>query len=91
MMRGLGPAAAAALGGRSAARWCTYRRVTVAVCLGNLVAVLLVVRSLYSAPGYFASAPRRVAVKYSEEQIRLVEESIRIRRAAVSVELVEAV
>jgi hypothetical protein len=32
-----------------------------------------------------------VAVKYSEEQIRLVEESIRIRRAAVSVELVEAV
>uniref|UniRef100_A0A0E0L9A4 Apple domain-containing protein n=2 Tax=Oryza punctata TaxID=4537 RepID=A0A0E0L9A4_ORYPU len=91
MMRGLGPPPAAALGGRSAARWCTYRRVTVAVCLGNLVAMLLVLRSLYSAPGYFASPARRVAVKYSEEQIRLVEESIRIRRAAVPVELVEAV
>lgn len=60
MVRGLAPAAA--LRGRAAtaaaARWCTCRRVAVAVCLGNLVAALLVARALY-APGTFASATRR--------------------------------
>ncbi|KAL5199439.1 hypothetical protein ABZP36_020642 [Zizania latifolia] len=89
MVRVLGPAPA--LGGRSAARWCTYRCVTVAVCLGNLLVVLLVLRSLYNAPGYFASSPKRVTMKYSAEQIKMVEESIRIRSAAVPVELVESV
>lgn len=59
MVRGLAPAAA--LRGRAAAaaaRWCTCRRVAVALCLGNLVAALLVARALY-APGTFASAPKR--------------------------------
>ena len=56
MVRGLAPA----LRGRAAAaaRWCTCRRVAVAVCLGNLAAALLVARALY-APGTFASAPKR--------------------------------
>ena len=56
MVRGLAPA----LLGRAAAaaRWCTCRRVAVAVCLGNLAAALLVARALY-APGTFASAPKR--------------------------------
>ncbi|KAF8772675.1 hypothetical protein HU200_005642 [Digitaria exilis] len=90
MVRGLPPATA--LRGRAAAavRWCTCRRVAFAVCLGNLVAALLVARALY-APGTFASAPRRGEVKYSKEQMRWVEESIRIRRAAEPVELIEAV
>jgi hypothetical protein len=54
MVRGL------RLGGRAAAaaRWCTCRRVAVALCVGNLVAALLVARALY-APGSFAFAPRR--------------------------------
>lgn len=44
-----GVARAASFGGRAAtARWCSYRRITVAVCLGNLVAALLVLRSLTS-------------------------------------------
>jgi hypothetical protein len=60
----------------------------VAVCIANLVAALLVLRSLTS----FAPAPARVeAVRYTEEQIRRVEESIRIRREAEPVELVQAV
>jgi hypothetical protein len=58
MVRGLAPAPA--LRGRTAAaaRWCTCRRVAVAVCLGNLAAALLVARALY-APGTFASATKR--------------------------------
>ncbi|KAG2610831.1 uncharacterized protein LOC120703185 [Panicum virgatum] len=89
MVRGLAPA----LRGRAAAaaRWCTCRRVAVAVCLGNLAAALLVARALY-APGTFASAPKRGEAKYSkEQQVRWVEESIRIRRAAEPAELIEAV
>jgi hypothetical protein len=48
------------LGGRAAAaaRWCTCRRATVALCVANLVATLLVTRALY-APGSFAFAPKR--------------------------------
>jgi len=87
-VRGLAPA----LLGRAAAaaRWCTCRRVAVAVCLGNLAAALLVARALY-APGTFASAPKRGEAKYSKEQVRWVEESIRIRRAAEPADLIEAV
>ncbi|CAL5051783.1 unnamed protein product [Urochloa decumbens] len=96
MVRGLAPATAlrgrAATAAAAAARWCTCRRAAVAVCLGNLVAALLVARALY-APGTFASAPNLLdgQVKYSKEQMRWVEESIRIRRAAEPIELVQAV
>jgi hypothetical protein len=87
MARGI--ARAASFGGRATAGWFSYRRVTVAVCIGNLVAALLVLRALTSP---FAPAPERVEVaRYTEEQIRRVEESIRIRRAAEPVELVQAV
>ena len=42
----------------AAARWCTYRRAVVALCVANLVVALLVARVLY-APGSFAFAPKR--------------------------------
>ena len=90
MARGI--ARAASFGGRAvtAAGWLSYRRVTVAVCIGNLVAALLVLRSLTSS--FAPTAPGRVeVVQYTEEQIRRVEESIRIRRDAEPVELVQAV
>src|SRR6185312_7153195 len=58
MVRGLAPATALRGRAAAAARWCTCRRVAVAVCLGNLAAALLVARALY-APGTFASAPKR--------------------------------
>ncbi|XP_039805843.1 uncharacterized protein LOC120669972 isoform X2 [Panicum virgatum] len=90
MVRGLAPATALRGRAAAAARWCTCRRVAVAVCLGNLAAALLVARALY-APGTFASAPKRGEAKYSKEQVRWVEESIRIRRAAEPADLIEAV
>ncbi|KAF8730307.1 hypothetical protein HU200_017291 [Digitaria exilis] len=92
MARGI--ARAVSFGGRATTGWCSYRRVTVAVCLGNLVAALLVLRSSPPPP----LSPRLLptvnsevvqTVHYTEEQIRRVEESIRIRREAEPVELVE--
>ncbi|PWZ16043.1 putative esterase D14L [Zea mays] len=78
--------------GRAAAtaRWCTCRRATVALCVANLVAALLVARALYT-PGSFAFAPKRGELKYSREHMRLVDESIRIRRAAEPIELIKVV
>lgn len=59
MVRGLAPAAALRGRAAAAARWCTCRRVAVAVCLGNLVAALLVARALYAPGTFISSAPRR--------------------------------
>ncbi|KAI4992536.1 hypothetical protein ZWY2020_057591 [Hordeum vulgare] len=56
MARGI--AWAASFGGRATtAGWFSYRRITVAICLANFVAALLVLRSLTS----FAPAPKREA------------------------------
>ncbi|KAG8072490.1 hypothetical protein GUJ93_ZPchr0006g44190 [Zizania palustris] len=86
-----GVARAASFGGRvTTGRWCSYRRITVAVCLGNIIAALLVLRALTSS--FAPTTPKREeVVQYTEEQIRRVEESIRIRREAEPVELVQAV
>ncbi|XP_062221922.1 uncharacterized protein LOC133921167 [Phragmites australis] len=90
MARGI--ARAVSFGGRATAGCCSYRRVTVAVCLGNLVAALLVLRSLTAPASFSPATPNRgEVVHYTEEQIRRVEESIRIRRGAEPVELVQAV
>ncbi|CAL4967135.1 unnamed protein product [Urochloa decumbens] len=92
MARGI--ARAVSFGGRATAGWCSYRRITVAVCLGNLVAALLVLRSLTAPASFAPTAPNRGGggvVQYTEEQIKRVEQSIRIRREAEPVELVQAV
>ncbi|CAO2047400.1 unnamed protein product, partial [Urochloa humidicola] len=90
MARGI--ARAVSFGGRATAGWCSYRRITVAVCLGNLVFALLVLRSLIAPSSFAPTAPNRGGVvQYTEEQIKRVEESIRIRREAEPVELVQAV
>lgn len=57
MARGI--ARAVSFGGRATAGWCSYRRVTVAVCLGNLVAALLVLRSLTAPASFTPTAPHR--------------------------------
>jgi hypothetical protein len=55
MARGI--ARAVSFGGRATAGWCSYRRVTVAVCIGNLVAALLVLRSLTAPASFAPTAP----------------------------------
>ncbi|XP_073011398.1 uncharacterized protein [Typha latifolia] len=77
------------------AKWCSYRRITVAFCFVNLFTSLFVLRSIYSSfyAGFSSGSngDSYSAKRYSEEHIRLVEESIRIRKAAEPVELVKVV
>ncbi|XP_072952664.1 uncharacterized protein [Typha angustifolia] len=68
---------------------CSYRRITVVFCCVNIVVFLFVLRSLNSSV-YFSGNPSSDG-EYTEEQIGMIEESIRIRKAAEPVELVKVV
>ncbi|MQL84876.1 hypothetical protein Taro_017395 [Colocasia esculenta] len=78
-------------------KWCSYKRTTVVVCCINLVAALYVLRSLYTSFYIFSSSSPGAggsgfsAAKYSTDQIRRMEESIQLRRAAQPIELVRLV
>ncbi|AQK56394.1 hypothetical protein Zm00014a_003960 [Zea mays] len=54
MARGI--ARASSFGGRATTPWCSCRHVTVDVCLGKLVAALLVLRSLTAPAPRFLRA-----------------------------------
>jgi hypothetical protein len=68
------------------ARWCTCSRAAVAVCLGNLVAVLLVARALYP-PGYIASAPKCKPRPFSQLSVGFTFTSCLISESGVPVAL----
>ncbi|XP_058089066.1 uncharacterized protein LOC131235973 [Magnolia sinica] len=77
-------------------KFCSYKRTTVVICSINAVAALYVLHSLYTS--FFilsssgdASPPFFGAVKYNEDQIRKMQESIRIRQASEPTELVRLV
>ncbi|KAF8030520.1 hypothetical protein BT93_E2837 [Corymbia citriodora subsp. variegata] len=77
---------------------CSYKRTTLIVCSINIVVALFVLRYLYSSLYLYSSgggggggdSPTNVA-KYTPDQIKKMEESIRIRRAAKPVQLVKMV
>ncbi|KAJ3695876.1 hypothetical protein LUZ60_001253 [Juncus effusus] len=71
------------------ANLCSYKKITIAVCLFNLFIALLILRSLYSARVNRNSFSERK--KYTEEQIERIKEAIRIRDEAKPTELVKAV
>ncbi|GKV30421.1 hypothetical protein SLEP1_g39231 [Rubroshorea leprosula] len=68
---------------------CSYKRTTLVVCSVNIVIALYVLRSFYASL-YLYSNNFNV-VKYSPEQIKKMEESIRIRRASEPIELLKLV
>ncbi|OAY78575.1 hypothetical protein ACMD2_18470 [Ananas comosus] len=74
--------------GRRGAKWCSYRRITITVCSVNLFVALFVLRSLYSSLYVGDPFPEN---KHSDDPIKRIEESIRIRKAAEPVELVKVV
>ncbi|CAN6466699.1 unnamed protein product [Victoria cruziana] len=74
---------------------CSYKRTTMIICFINLVAALYVLHSLFTS-FYIVSRPTKLAATpfrdgYTEEQIKMMEESIRIRRASEPTELVKLV
>ncbi|XP_010943019.1 uncharacterized protein [Elaeis guineensis] len=76
-------------------RCCSFKRITVAICCMNLVVALFLLRSLYislrldstSGSDYNPSS----AGKHAEDQIKRIEESIRVRKASEPLELVKVV
>ncbi|KAG5251285.1 hypothetical protein OIU76_007513 [Salix suchowensis] len=73
-------------------KWgCSYKRTTLIVCSINIVIALYVLRSLYASLYLYSSNDFNRVVKYTPDQIRRMEESIRIRRAREPIELVKTV
>ncbi|KAH8516483.1 hypothetical protein H0E87_004718 [Populus deltoides] len=75
-------------------KWgCSYKRTTLFVCSINIFIALYVLRSLYASLYLYSNNDfnRVVVVKYTPDQIRKMEESIRIRRAKEPLELVKIV
>ncbi|PKI69753.1 hypothetical protein CRG98_009909 [Punica granatum] len=68
---------------------CSYKRTTLIICAINIVVALYVLRSLYGSLYLYSSRDSYHAAKYTPEQIRKMEESVRIRKAAEPVELVK--
>ncbi|XP_031271492.1 uncharacterized protein LOC116129895 [Pistacia vera] len=70
-------------------KWCcSYKKTTLIVCSINIVIALYVLRSIYGSIYVFSNNDLNV-VKYTPDQIRKMEESIRIRRANEPIELVK--
>ncbi|XP_044509917.1 uncharacterized protein LOC123228577 isoform X2 [Mangifera indica] len=75
--------------GRS--KWClSYKKTTLIVCSINIVIALYVLCSIYGSIFVFSTNNFNF-VKYTPDQIRKMEESIRIRRANEPIELIKLV
>ncbi|XP_057973661.1 uncharacterized protein LOC131161718 [Malania oleifera] len=70
-------------------KWCSYKRTTLIICSINIVVALYVLHSLYNSVYMYSLRDSSKAVKYTVDQIRKMEESIRVRRAAEPKELVK--
>ncbi|KAJ6328139.1 hypothetical protein OIU77_009933 [Salix suchowensis] len=70
---------------------CSYKRSTLIVCSINIVVALYVLRSLYASLYLYTNSDFDKVVKYTPDQVKNMEESIRIRRAKEPVELVKIV
>ncbi|KAK9220182.1 hypothetical protein WN943_008830 [Citrus x changshan-huyou] len=72
-------------------KWCcSYKKTTLLICFINIVIALYVLRSIYASIYVFSRNDLKV-VKYTPDQIRNMEESVRIRRDNEPMALVKLV
>ncbi|ESR48043.1 hypothetical protein CICLE_v10001804mg [Citrus x clementina] len=72
-------------------KWCcSYKKTTLIICFINIVIALYVLRSIYASIYVFSRNDLKV-VKYTPDQIRNMEESVRIRRDNEPMALVKLV
>ncbi|KAJ4701781.1 Methionine aminopeptidase 1D chloroplastic/mitochondrial [Melia azedarach] len=72
-------------------KWCcSYKKTTLIICSINIVIALYVLRSIYGSIYVYSDNDLKV-VKYTPDQIRKMEESIRIRRANEPMKLLKLV
>ncbi|KAM1289468.1 hypothetical protein ACFX2I_016728 [Malus domestica] len=69
----------------------SYKKTTLLVCSINIVVALYVLRSLYGSLYIYSDRDTRPTFEYTPDQIRKMEESVRIRKAAEPVELIRLV
>ncbi|KAK8596802.1 hypothetical protein V6N13_001409 [Hibiscus sabdariffa] len=74
--------------GLGSGHW-SYKRITLTVCFVNIVIALFVLRSLYSS--LYIHSNKDNVVKYTPDQIRKMEESVKIRSASEPIELIKLV
>ncbi|KAH7654613.1 Ferritin-like protein [Dioscorea alata] len=73
-------------------RWCSYKRTTFVVCSVNVIVALCVLRSVYLHVFSSSSDPDAISeFKYTDDQIRRAQESIRLRQESEPAELVKLV
>ncbi|XP_057794526.1 uncharacterized protein LOC131010861 isoform X2 [Salvia miltiorrhiza] len=70
---------------------CSYKKATLIVCCINLLLAFYVLRSLYASLYIYPLGDAHTTFKYTSDQIRKMEESGRIRKAAEPTELIELV
>ncbi|GAB2267377.1 hypothetical protein Dimus_002362 [Dionaea muscipula] len=71
--------------------WCSYKRTILFICSINIVVALYVVYGLYSSLYIHSNHYPQQSLKYSPNQIKKMEESVRIRKSAKPTELVKVV
>ncbi|CAH1419300.1 unnamed protein product [Lactuca virosa] len=77
-------------GGRGVPKCCSYKRTTVIICSINIVVALYVFQNLYTSL-YSYSYRDSHSVTYTPDQIRNMEESMRIRKQSEPRKLIETV
>uniref|UniRef100_A0A803M2I1 Uncharacterized protein n=1 Tax=Chenopodium quinoa TaxID=63459 RepID=A0A803M2I1_CHEQI len=81
-------------GNHGRGKWgCSYKKITLIVCSINIVVALYVLHCLYSSVYNYSNAntSSQDIVKHTPDQLRRMEESVRIRKAAEPIELVKVV
>ncbi|CAN6583261.1 hypothetical protein FF1_043189 [Malus domestica] len=69
----------------------SYKKTTLIVCSINIAVALYVLRSLYASLYIYSDKDTGPTFEYTPDQIRKMEESVRIRKAAEPVELIRLV
>ncbi|KAK2992275.1 hypothetical protein RJ640_020268 [Escallonia rubra] len=77
--------------GRGGNKWWSYKRTTVVICCMNIGVALYVLYSLYTSLYNYPYYDTQKAARYSQGQIRKMEESIRIRKESEPIELIKLV
>ncbi|KAJ9560100.1 hypothetical protein OSB04_005260 [Centaurea solstitialis] len=73
-------------------KWCSYKRTTVIICSINILVALYVFQNLYtSLYSSFSYQELHTAVSYTPDQIKSMEESMRIRKQSEPRKLIEMV
>ncbi|KAJ0604121.1 hypothetical protein HanRHA438_Chr02g0057701 [Helianthus annuus] len=78
-------------GRRGVPKCCSYKRTTVIICSINIVVALYVFQNLYTSLYSYSYQHSRTAVTYTPDQIKKMEESMRIRKQSEPRKLIEIV